>query len=340
MRAKAVAVSLIGASFVSAGAAIAEHSREGEGGARQNAREAAACDRACLIAFMDEFRAALLAHDPTRLSLASRARYTENTITLPIGKGLWATANSFGNFKQYFADPTSRQVAFIGVVKENDIPAILAVRLKVENRRISEIEAIVPRETQGAARLEATGGPLPLWDEVLSPSERRSREQLTTITNSYFEAILHSNGRLAPFDKNCRRAENGFYSVLNPDPTLAWDPKSSFRPYKLGCEEQLNTGIWSYIRNIRERRFPIVDEERGLVVAFVVFDHPGTVPYFEAPGYGRVNNPPEFLKPNSMSILEAFKIKNGLILQVAAEGGFLPFGIGSGWETIAERSLP
>ncbi len=340
MRTKAVAVSLIGASLILTGAAIAKHSRAGSASAGQNAREAAACDRTCLIGFMDEYRAALLAHDPVRLPLASKARYTENTITLPLGKGLWATANGFGNFKQHFAEATSGQVGFIGVVKEIDIPAILAVRLKVENRRISEIEAIVPRETQGAARLEASGGPLALWDEVLSPSERRSREQLEAITNSYFDAILHSNGRLAPFDKNCRRAENGFYSVLNPDPTQAWDPKSSFRPYKLGCEEQLNTGIWSYIRGIRERRFPIIDEERGLVVAFIVFDHPGTVPYFEAPGYGRVNNPPEFLKPNSMSILEAFKIKNGLILQVAAEGGFLPYGIGSGWETTAERSLP
>jgi len=313
-------------------------------GAAQSARGAQAapgsCDRNCLISFVDQYLAALLAHDAARLPLASNVRYTENTISLPLGKGLWATASGFGNFKQYFADAVSGQVGFIGVVKENDIPAILALRLKIVARRITEIEAIVPRETQGAGRLEASGGPLPLWDEVLPPAERRSRQELASITNSYFEAIVHNNGSLAPFDKNCRRAENGFYSVLNPDPELAWDPKSSFRPYQLGCEKQLNTGIWSYIRNIRERRFPIIDEERGLVVAFIVFDHPGTVPYFEAPGFGRVNNPPEFLRPNSMSILEAFKIKNGLILQVAAEGGFLPYGIGSGWAKPSERTLP
>jgi hypothetical protein len=340
MRRKALALSLAGALLTVVGVSTIEISRGEERDTQQGVANTTPCDRACLIGVMDQYRSALLAHDVTRLPLASKVRYTENTISLPLGKGLWATATGFGNFKQYFADSTSGQVALISVVKENDIPAILAVRLKIVGRRIAEIEAIVPRETQGAARLEASGGPLPLWDEVLPPSERRSREQLVAITNSYFEAILHNNGSLAPFDKNCRRAENGFYSVLNPDPTAAWDPKSSFRPYQLGCEEQLNTGIWSYIRNIRGRRFPIVDEERGLVVAFIVFDHPGTVPYFETPGYGRVNNPPEFLRPNSMSILEAFKIKDGRILQVAAEGGFLPYGITSGWEKTSERSLP
>jgi hypothetical protein len=41
-----------------------------------------------------------------------------------------------------------------------------------------------------------------------------------------------------------------------------------------------------------------------------------------------------------MEILEAFKIRNGKILEVAAEGGFLPYGIASGWENNPARSLP
>ena len=340
MHRKTLAPGLAAMLLIVLGAIAVENSRAGDHAAQQDTGNTASCDRSCLIEFVDRYRSALLAHDATRLPLASNVRYTENTISLPLGKGLWATANGFGTYKQYFADPASGQVGFIGIVKENDIPAILAVRLKVVNRRITEIEAIVPRESKSASTLDASGGPLALWDEVLPPSERRSREQLASITNSYFEAIVHSNGSLAPFDKDCRRAENGSYSVLNPDPTLTWDPKSSFRPYKLGCEEQLNTGIWSYIRNIRDRRFPIIDEERGLVVALIMFDHPGTVRYFDVPGFGRVNNPPEFLKPTSMEILEAFKIRNGLILQVAAEGGFLPYGITSGWEKTSERSLP
>lgn len=322
------------------GSLSAERSRADGNNAEQVNPNAPSCDRACLIGFLDQYRSALAAHDPMRLPLDSSVKYTENTIALPLGQGLWATASGWGNYKQYFADPTAGQVGFIGVVKENDIPAILAVRLKIVNRRITEIEAIVPREPKAALLFEEMGKPKALWEEILPPGERRSREELASITNSYFEAIVHSDGGLAPFDKDCRRAENGSYSVLNPDPNVVWDPKSSFRPFRMGCAEQLNTGIWSYIRNIRDRRFPIIDEERGVVVALIMFDHPGTVKYFEVPGFGRVNNPPEFLTPTSMEIFEAFKIRNGKILEVAAEGGFLPYGIKSGWEKASAISLP
>ena len=71
-----------------------------------------------------------------------------------------------------------------------------------------------------------------------------------------------------------------------------------------------------------------------------MFDHPGTVRYLDVPGFGRVENPSMYLKPTSMEIFEAFKIRNGKILEVAAEGGFLPYGIKSGWEKHSARSLP
>lgn len=344
MGVKLLVLGLMGALWITVTAFATKHSRAESRDGQQSSADSTTCDRACLIGFIDQYRSALLAHDPSRLSMASDVRFTENTIPLPLGQGLWATASGFGNYEQYFADPTSGQVGFIGVVKETDIPAILAVRLKIENRRVTEIETIVTREPKGASAFEAIGKPKALWDELLTPSERRSRQELAAIANSYFEAIVHSNGSLAPFDKNCRRAENGVYSVLNPsadlDPTLIWDPKSSFRLYKMGCEEQINTGLFSYIRINRDRRFPIVDDERGIVVTLIMFDHPGTVRYFDTPGFGRVNNPPEFLKPTSIEIFEAFKIKDGKILEIAAEGGFLPYGIQSGWENRPDNSRP
>src|SRR5208282_2383619 len=214
MRMKVLALSLAATLLIIAGASTIENGRAEDRDAPQGNTDATPCDRACLIGLMDQYRSALMAHDPMRLPLASNIRFTENTIALPLGKGLWATASGFGNYKQYFADPVSGQVGFIGVVKENDIPAILAIRLKVANRQITEIETIVPRESKSASALDAIGTPKALWDEVLPPPERRSRQQLASITNSYFEAIVHSDGSLAPFDKDCRRAENGSYSVL------------------------------------------------------------------------------------------------------------------------------
>jgi len=37
-----------------------------------------ACDRACLEGFVDQYLAALVASDPSKLPLARNARYTEN----------------------------------------------------------------------------------------------------------------------------------------------------------------------------------------------------------------------------------------------------------------------
>jgi hypothetical protein len=47
------------------------------------------CDRACLEGFVDQYLAALVAQDPSRLPLAKNARYTENGQELKLGDGMW-----------------------------------------------------------------------------------------------------------------------------------------------------------------------------------------------------------------------------------------------------------
>jgi hypothetical protein len=54
------------------------------------------CDRACLNGFTDQFLAALVAHDPSRLPLGRGVRYTENGQALRLGDGFWGTASSLG----------------------------------------------------------------------------------------------------------------------------------------------------------------------------------------------------------------------------------------------------
>jgi hypothetical protein len=45
-----------------------------------------ACDRACLEGFVDQYLAALVAQDPSKLALAKNARYTENGQELKLGR--------------------------------------------------------------------------------------------------------------------------------------------------------------------------------------------------------------------------------------------------------------
>jgi hypothetical protein len=53
-----------------------------------------ACDRACLIGFLQGHMQALAARDPAQAKLASGVRFTENNVLLPVGDGLWDTVTA------------------------------------------------------------------------------------------------------------------------------------------------------------------------------------------------------------------------------------------------------
>src|ERR1700733_1778415 len=102
--------------------------------------------RACMMALTDQYLAALVKHDPAGLPLSKGVRFTENTAEIRISDGLWVgESEAPTTFKIYAVDPASNQVGFYGVMKENDCPLIIALRLKVIDGEITEIENILPR---------------------------------------------------------------------------------------------------------------------------------------------------------------------------------------------------
>ena len=48
-------------------------------------------DKAALDQWMKEYLDAMVAHDPSRLSLSPHVRFTENTVAIKIGQGLWGS---------------------------------------------------------------------------------------------------------------------------------------------------------------------------------------------------------------------------------------------------------
>src|SRR6185312_8489512 len=90
-----------------------------------------------------------------------------------------------------------------------------------------------------------------------------------------------------------------------------------------GCEDQFKLGIYRINKRIRERRYPLIDEERGVVVATGFFDHANTFDtYFTTDGKERKT----LLKwPNSISLVEAFKIRNGRIYRIEAVFTYVPY---------------
>jgi hypothetical protein len=289
------------------------------------------CDHACLTGFIDLYLAALVAHDPSRLPLAKQVKFTENTMQMKLGDALWGTISGMGTYKIYFADPQAGQVGFEGTIRENGTPAILVIRLKVENDKITEVETIVRRGADPAKALEKFGQPNPVWLQPLAASERSSREDMLRITNQYFEGIVHLSGDMVPFDEKCNRILDGIQDTNNPTYNEGWG-HGSFNPAAMGCRENMNTKIWAYIKAVDPRRFMVVDEKMGIVFGFFMFNHPGTVTEADVPGVGKIPMPPSAMRPFNVEVAEFFKIQNGKIRQVEGVQLALPYKTPTGWD--------
>ena len=241
----------------------------------------------------------MLAHDANGLDASPDTKVTENGAIIPLGTGLFQTAQAIG-FRQYFADTESQQVGFFGSLETSAGPRLLAMRLALSAGTITQIESIIARE--GGHPLfapKALIAPLPIYDEVVPVEERLSRDALIGIANLYFDAIEQANGGIAPCHHACNRRENGVLTTNNPG-----------NKFQLGCRESIDQ--LTYIRRVRARRFPVVDEERGLVWSLVMFDMPS--------------------QQRSLRLAELFKIAAGQIREIEAVLINTPLGATTGWD--------
>ena len=132
-----------------------------------------ACDRACLEGFVDQYLDAVTAHDPKLVPLAKNVKFTENGQKLVIPDGLWNSMAGKGTYRLFVDDPQAGSVAFIGTIKEEGrtasepVAGVIALRLKVDNRQISEAETFVVRNPDTAKRLETIGTPNHLFSEAV-----------------------------------------------------------------------------------------------------------------------------------------------------------------------------
>lgn len=287
-----------------------------------------ACDRACLEGYVDRYLDAMLANEASPELFARGTKFTENGVRLPLGnEGLWYGMSGEGSYEFYVPDVETQQVAFIGTVLEDAANAgantgegslvAIALRLKVENELITEVEqlAIRPETSLGddadedqtdeddddfpptGEAVDAMGEPHPVYREVIPEAERPSREELVETANYYFTALARDDGQgYYPFTDDCERFENGVQTT-NTD-----------------CKAQFENGQWiDVVSRIRDRRFVAVDRERGIVFTFAFFDHE------------QINW--------TWQLAELFKIEDGLIRRVEAVFQRAPYGTPSGWST-------
>ena len=206
-----------------------------------SANAATTCDRACLKSTLDAYLTALV------------------------------------KLQRRYFDATTEQAAYFGTLDEAAGPAIVTLRIKVEDRKITEAEWVLNRKgdpgigpTAGAQANAAFYDPEYLLahappERVIPKAQRLSRTDLVAITNSYFDGLSAHDGKIIIAHPGCVRIENGSLTTQRPIPAGG----------QTDCTAE---GPMTNIFAVTARRYPVVDEEAGAVLGLALFQRkPGVL---------------------------------------------------------------
>jgi len=286
------------------------------------------CDRECLIDIANQYIGALVAHDPATAPMAREVRFTENTVLLEVGEGLWQTATALpDSFAVYVPDPVSRMLGFIGMMEADGEPIQLGLRLAInDDGKITEAEHQVVRNLSESslANLE-TPRPGLLPTAAIPEAERLPREIMLVIGQTYYDAIKLSDGDASLFADECERRENGMITAGGVGESVFGGPRQ-------GCNAQLDKRDMSYIDSIDLRRVWIADEVTGLAFGVSQFRHSMEKRLFDV--YNADGNPAQReinFDPFDLPAMHIFKIRGGKIYEIEAMGFMTPYMSPSGW---------
>lgn len=259
------------------------------------------CDRACLTGFVDAWFSGLHANATTGVPLANDVKISHNGILMRLQDTYWDSAEE----TVYRWDIANTRLGDIGteaIVRNSDGSfTIIAVRLKVQNGAITEIETI--KANEGDAGF--LWGPQDLLDRPLSHNlqltiaepERDSYYRLIATAESYWRAF-QTNGTPAYHPADLLPDTNRFENGLQ---TTGYLPNGTYRDTADGFHRGAFLG-----RNLWDRRYPVVDEERGIVMSMVRF---GLKDGMESQSASTTN---------SRIVAEWFTVKKGMIQEVHA----------------------
>jgi hypothetical protein len=303
----------------------------------ENAAETAAvaCDRDCLIKTVDTYLAALVAHDPKAAPLADNLVFVENVKRLKPGEGLWKSATGGKTkFAVVVPDTDLQQVGWLGVVQRDGKPIMLALRLKLQDGKITEAEHFITPPFRDQLDLVTT--PRPGLVSTIPEGQRLPHDQLIKIGATYYDALDDNDGSKMPFAADCQRRENGMTTAgegaMGPPNA---DPKAS--PTAHDCKGQMDSQSFVYIARIENRRMIAADPVTGLAMGLSHFRHPmDNLPYKVKHIDGseterNAKNMP--YKPFDMPAAHIFKIgPEGTVHEIEALGFTAPYNSPTGWE--------
>ena len=264
--------------------------------------DAADCDRDCLRGLITQYLNAMITHSPAGLPLADKVRFTEDTVDMRLGEGLWKNASGLRPYRQDILDVRQGVALTLVIVEEGGSPVMFALRMKVVDRKITEIETQVTRSrAEGAIfAVDDLKAINPEMNTV--PARLASREEAIRIAQFYPEGLKIGSFVTvdAPFATDAYRIENGRYMA---GPKAANAASQNIKTQRIIAHPAITT------------RVVAVDEELGIVLLRMNFGDTNSY----GPG-------------NALIVWEAFKVYGGQIHAVEAFMRVMPATKGSAWD--------
>jgi len=258
------------------------------------------CDRECLKKISDLYFEALAQHNPSLLPLSPNVKYTETGRVLNLGEGIWKNAGA-PTYRMEIFDPQTGGIGIDAVVPDGGVPTIVALRLKVENHLITEIESILVRGDDPSVfhAPEKLVQPSRYFTRKLRPAEQNSRFELMAAADAYFRAFQTEGTPdyiRAPLLPDTLRFENGVQAT-NVD----------LKVHKATtAAEQFDNAMFKGTK-IYDRRYPVVDTDTGVAMALVRFHSNEAAP---AAGSSAVRG--------DAFVCEIFAVTQGKIVEIQA----------------------
>jgi hypothetical protein len=272
--------------------------------------QGAKCDRACLTDILTRYLNAMVAHDPSSLSVAPNAKFTEDTVQMKLGEGAWKTVTKLRPYRVDVIDVQQGVAAVHTVMEENGTPVLFAARVKVVDRKLTEMETQIVRNREEGVLFapENLKEPTATMRYMPTATERMPRAQMIEIAARYPTGLKIGSFEKSdvPFAPGAYRFENG---VRMAGPGCTFQPPS--------CENMRTQRIPT-LAGIKQR-LVAVDEEMGVVLFRLEFGKGSLPGANDAKGLG-------------LATFEAFKVYGGMVHAAEAVFEAEPIAGGSGWD--------
>jgi hypothetical protein len=216
---------------------------------------AGSCSRELLKTTVDAYFKALAAHDPSTLPLADNVKFTENAKSSKIGQaGLWKTAGALKYIHTAYDERTEGcdtvccTAVSQAVVPESSTDLTVALRLKMVDQKITEVETIAARKGDYMmgpdGKALADSAKIVKWEDAPPAGKANTRAEITKWINKYFSMFPKGFCNMA---SNCKRMENGSgnFQCDEGGSCSAGDPsgKPAMEPRALMADEQTGLGV-------------------------------------------------------------------------------------------------